>query len=198
MDVVEAIRTRRARRALQIKPVEDEKIEALIEAARLSASCFNNQPWRLVFVRGEEALAAVKGAMSKGNNWTSRSPLIIAVVCREADDCRLSDRRNYFMFDCGLAIGQLELRATELGLLAHPIAGYDPLKVKAALGIPEEYVVMTLVICGYLGGDEALLSDKQKGWERTRPERKPTGENIFMDKWGSSYPSRPEGSTPSI
>ena len=188
VDVVEAIRTRRARRALQIKPVEDEKVEALIEAARLSASCFNNQPWRLVFVRGEEALVGVKGAMSKGNEWTSRSPLIIAVACREQDDCRSSDRRNYFMFDCGLAVGQIELRATELGLLAHPIAGYDPLKVKAALGIPEEYVVMTLVMCGYLGGDEALLSEKQKGWERSRPERKPTGETMFLDKWGNSYP----------
>lgn len=190
MEVVEAIRTRRARRALQVKPVEDEKVEALIEAARLSASCFNNQPWRLIFVRGEEALKSVKGAMSRGNEWTSRSPLIIVVTCREEDDCKLSDRRNYFMFDCGLAIGQLELRATELGLLAHPIAGYDPLKVKAALGIPEAYVVMTLVICGYLGGDEALLSEKQKGWERSRPERKPLGENIFLDKWGSPYPAK--------
>jgi len=188
VEVVEAIRTRRARRALQVKPVEDEKVEALIEAARLSASCFNNQPWRLVFVRGEEALKSVKSAMSKGNEWTSRAPLIIVVACREEDDCKLSDRRNYFMFDCGLAIGQLELRATELGLLAHPIAGYDPLKVKAALGIPEGYVVMTLVICGYLGGDEALLSEKQKGWERARPDRKPAGENIFLDKWGSPYP----------
>lgn len=198
MEVVEAIRTRRARRALQIKPVEDEKVEALIEAARLSASCFNNQPWRLIFVRGEQALSAVKDAMSKGNVWTSRSPLIVVVVCKEEEDCRLSDRRNYFMFDCGLAIGQLELRATELGLLAHPIAGYDPLKVKAALGIPEEYIVMTLVICGYLGGDGALLSEKQKGWERTRPERKPMGETIFLDKWGNSYPSNREDATPKI
>lgn len=190
MEVVEAIRTRRARRALQIKPVEDEKVEALIEAAMLSASCFNNQPWRLVFVRGDQALNAVKGAMSRGNEWTSRAPLIIVVACREQDDCKLSDRRNYYMFDCGLAIGQVELRATELGLLAHPIAGYDPLKVKSALGIPEEYVVMTLVICGYLGGDEALLSEKQKGWERTRPERKPYGEVIFLDNWGNSYPKK--------
>ena len=188
MEVVEAIRTRRARRALQVEPVEDEKVEALIEAARLSASCFNNQPWRLVLVRGEQALNAVKGAMSKGNEWTSRAPLIIVVACREQDDCKSSDRRNYFMFDCGLAIGQVELRATELGLLAHPIAGYDPLKVKAVLGIPEEYVVMTLVICGYLGGDEELLSEKQKGWERARPERRPVGETIFLDMWGSPYP----------
>ncbi|MGQ9588166.1 MAG: nitroreductase family protein, partial [Thermoplasmata archaeon] len=51
MEVVEAIRTRRAKRAFQEKRIEDDKVEALIEAARLSASCFNNQPWSLVFVR---------------------------------------------------------------------------------------------------------------------------------------------------
>jgi len=188
MEVAEAIRTRRARRALQTRQIEDEKVEALVEAARLSASCFNNQPWRLTFVRNEPSLSAVKAAMSKGNEWTSRAPLIIAVAAREEDDCRLSDRRNYYLFDCGLAIGQLELAATELGLIAHPIAGYDPLKVKDALGIPPEYVVITLVICGYPGGDESLLSEKQKVSERTRPERKPLSENIFLDRWRSPYP----------
>jgi nitroreductase len=188
VDVVEAIHTRRARRALQTRPIEDEKVEALIEAARLAPSCNNFQPWRLVFVRGEEALAAVKAGMNKGNVWTTRSPLIIVVASKDEDDCMLSDRRNYFLFGCGLAIGQLVLRATELGLVAHPIAGYDPIKVRAALGIPEPYVIITTVICGYPGGGEDLLSDKQKEIEKTRPERKPVGENMFLDKWANPYP----------
>lgn len=188
MDVIEAIRTRRARRALQTRPIEDEKVDALIEAARLAPSCNNNQPWRLVFVRGEEALAAVKAGMNKGNVWTTRSPLIIVVAAKDEDDCMLSDRRNYFLFGCGLAIGQLMLRATELGLIAHPIAGYDPVKVRAAVGIPEPYVIITTVICGYPGGDDSLLSDKQKEIEKTRPERKPVGENVFLDKWANPYP----------
>lgn len=188
MDVIEAIRTRRARRALQTRPIEDEKVEALIEAARLAPSCNNNQPWRLVFVRGEEALAAVKAGMNKGNVWTTRSPLIIVVAAKDEDDCMLSDRRNYFLFGCGLAIGQLMLRATELGLIAHPIAGYDPVKVRAAVGIPEPYIIITTVICGYPGSDESLLSDKQKEIEKTRPERKPVGENVFLDKWANPYP----------
>jgi nitroreductase len=185
LEVLEAIRARRARRILSERPLEEDKVDALAEAARLSASCFNNQPWRLVFCMGKESLDAVKAAMSKGNSWTHKAPLIIAVCCRDKDDCQLSEKRNYFMFDCGLAIGQLELRATELGLIAHPIAGYDPLKVKQALGIPEEYVVMTLVNCGYPGTDDSLLSDKQKEAEKERPARKPVGENLFLDKWGA-------------
>ncbi|MGQ9588103.1 MAG: hypothetical protein ACUVT7_06975, partial [Thermoplasmata archaeon] len=104
-----------------------------------------------------------------------------------------SDRSNYTWMVCGRGRGPGERRATDLGFVAHPIAGYDPLKVKAALGIPDEYTVITLVNCGYPGGDESILSDKQKGWEKTRPERKPISENIFLDKWANPYPLRGPG-----
>ncbi len=187
MEVVEAIHARRAKRALQDKAVEDDKIDALVEAVRLSASCNNNQPWRIVVCKGKDALAAVKGALPKGNVWATRAPVIMVVSAKPVDDCQLPDRRDYFLFSSGLAIGQLELRATELGLVAHPIAGYDPLKAKEVLGIPEDYVVITFVIIGYPGGDNSLLSDKQKAIELARPERKPIGENFFVDKWGTPY-----------
>ncbi len=185
MDVSEAVDVRRARRVLSERMVEDETVRTLVRAVRMSASCFNNQPWRLVFCTGQESLEAVKGALAKGNVWATRSSMIVAVAANVQDDCHLSDERNYFLFDCGLAIGQLELQATELGLIAHPIAGFDPLKVKAVLGIPQGYTVITLVICGYPGTDDSLLSDKQKEAEIRRPERRPQGENIFLDRWGS-------------
>lgn len=184
MEVAEAIGKRRASRVLLSREIDDEAVATLVEAVRLSASCFNNQPWRLVICRSEESLAKVKESLPRGNAWATRAPMIIAVAAKEPDDCQLSDRRAYFLFDCGLGIGQLELRATELGLIAHPIAGYDPLKVKEALGIPDEYIVITLVICGYPGEDDSLLSDKQKEAERARPERKAESENIFADRWG--------------
>lgn len=184
MEVKEAIHRRRALRSLDVRPVEAEKIDALAEAARLSASCFNNQPWHFVFCTGSEALAAVRAALPKGNAWATRAPLVIAVSAKEDDDCQLSERRDYYLFDCGLAIGQLVLRATEMALVAHPIAGFDPAKVGAALGIPEGYVTITLIICGYHGPDDSLLSDKQKATEPVRPERRPASENFFSDRWG--------------
>ena len=52
LEVVEAIRTRRAKRAISDKQVEGEKIDSLVEAVSLSASCFNNQPWRIVVCKG--------------------------------------------------------------------------------------------------------------------------------------------------
>jgi nitroreductase len=187
VEVGEAIRTRRARRVLSDKPLESEKVDALVEAMRLSASCFNNQPWRVTLCMGSEALPAIKTALSKGNVWATRSPLIMVISAKPPEDCQLSDKRDYFLFSTGLAVGQMELRATELGLVCHPIAGYDPLKAKQILGIPEDYIVITFVIVGYPNTDSSLLSDKQKAGELARPERKPIGENFFLDKWGNPY-----------
>jgi nitroreductase len=186
LDVSEAIESRRARRVVSEKPIEKEKVDALVRAVRLSASCFNNQPWRLTICTGD-GIQAARECLSKGNVWASRSPLLIVVAARPPDDCQLSDKRDYFLFSTGLAIGQLELQATGLGLIAHPIAGYDPLKLKANLGIPEEYTVITVVVCGYPGADDSLLSDKQKVAEKERPERKPVEENFFLNRWGQGY-----------
>jgi nitroreductase len=184
MEVAEAIRRRRALRALDSRPIDDEILSALVNAVVLSASCFNNQPWNLVICSGEESLRGVRAALPKGNAWATRAPLIVVVASREEDDCQLSDRRNYNLFDCGLSIGQMLLQATELGLVAHPIAGYDPAKVREALGIPDDHVIITLVVCGFHGNDDTLLSDKQRVAEVARPSRKSVGENFHMDRWG--------------
>lgn len=119
-------------------------LERLIEAGHLAPSCFNNQPWRFVVAQGEK-LEAVKKALPGGNYWALRAPAIIAVASHADLDCQLSDNRNYFLFDCGLAVGFIVVQATQVGLVAHPIAGYDPLEVKKALGIPPDYVLITLV-----------------------------------------------------
>jgi len=187
MDVVDAIRARRARRAFDTRPVEAEKVRELIEAMRLAPSCNNNQPWRVVVCREENSLTKAKMALTKGNVYGTLAPLIFIVAARRDDDCHPSDNRDYFLFGCGLAVGQMLLRAVELDLIAHPLAGYDPLSHKREFGIPEEYVVIATIIIGYRGTDLTLLSDKQKAQEDVRPERKPIGENFFEGAWGVPF-----------
>lgn len=185
MEVREAILKRRARRVLNAdRQIGEEEMLSLAEAAMLSPSCFNNQPWRITFVSEESMLSQLKTALSKGNEWATAAPLILVVASKPEDDCVIGDRR-YFLFDCGLAIGLLVLKSTELGIIAHPIAGYNPEKAREVLGIPDEYTVITLVICAYPGEDNALLSEKQKQAEKERPPRKPRGELFFRDRWGS-------------
>lgn len=183
MDVSRAIQKRRAYRSLIPVEITDELIEDLAKHARLAPSCFNNQPWRFVFVRSPKMLERMHDALSSGNLWAHAASMIIAVFSKKEDDCIIRDR-IYHQFDCGLAAGFLILRATELGLVAHPIAGFSPKKTRAILGIPEEYKVTTLIIVGKHAADiSPVLSAKQKSWEKRRPRRKKIPDFVFIDSF---------------
>lgn len=186
MDVVDAIAVRRALRSFSGRPVEKGKVAALIEAMRLAPSCNNNQPWRVIVCR-HEGLHRMREALNRGNAWAATAPLILVLASKPSLDCRLNEGRDYYQFSCGLAVGQMLLRATELGLIAHPIAGYDSHKVREACGIPTDYVVVTMIICGYPGEDTSLLSEKQIVQQRARPDRLPRGEAFFGERWGEPY-----------
>ncbi len=181
MDVKEAIERRRAYRALEKIDITDEMLDELIRAAGLSASCFNNQPWNFVFVRDPGMLEKMKAVMSKGNEWIHRSSMIAAVFSRNEDDCDIKGR-EYHLFDTGQATAYMQLRATELGLVAHPIAGYSEKKTKEVLGIPDEYTVITLVIFGkHSDQPEKLLEGDTLKVEGKRPDRKPVEEFVHLD-----------------
>ena len=166
--VKDVIEKRRAYRMISDLKIEKGMIKLLVNAARLAPSCFNNQPWHYIIVTSEEALEKVKEALPDTNDWATPSPLIFAVAAKPKDSCQIGDR-DYYLFDCGLSVSQLVLQATSLGLVAHPIAGYNQRKVKEALAIPEEYILITLVICGHRGKDDSLLSEKQLDIEDERP-----------------------------
>jgi nitroreductase len=182
MNVKDAIEARRAYRALGPVDVSDEVVTELAETARLAPSCFNNQPWRFVFVREASQMAKMREAMSKGNEWTFRASMYVAVFARKEDDCVIKDR-EYYLFDTGIAVGHMVLRATEIGLVAHPIAGYSPAKVREALGIPAEYQVITIINFGRKVGDTSGLSEGQLEAEAKRPEREPVGKFAFMERF---------------
>lgn len=184
MDVHQAIQKRRAYRSLSPVEITDDLIEDLAGHARLAPSCFNNQPWRFVFVRGAETLKKMHSALSSGNVWAHAASLIVVVFSKPEDDCVIRDR-IYHQFDCGLAAGFLVLRATEMGLVAHPIAGFSPKKTREILNIPEDYQVITLVIVGKHSDEiSPVLSDDQAAAEKKRPERKQLSEFVFIDMFG--------------
>lgn len=182
MQILNAIETRRAKRALSEEKIPREVVERLLTAACYAPSCFNNQSWRLLVAESDTALAAVRQALSSGNYWMKKAPVVVVVATRPDLDCQLSDRRDYTLFDCGLAVENLMLQAFHEGLLAHAIAGFDPLKVKAVFSIPEDYIVITLVAVGYPGG-ENQLSDKHRELEHSPRDRKPSSEVICFNTW---------------
>jgi len=183
MNVHEAINTRRAYRSLDPVQITEEVITDLAQSARLFCSCFNNQPWRYVFVHDEEMLKSMHTALSQGNEWAQTGSMIIAVFSKPDLDCVIKDRR-YYLFDTGMATAALILRATELGLVAHPIAGFSPKKVRDILNIPDEYNIITLVIIGRKSDElNPLLSEKQRLAEPSRPERLPLDRFMYVNTY---------------
>jgi nitroreductase len=181
--LVSEIDQRRAKRALSEKKIPDEIIGRIMIAATYAPSCFNNQSWRFLVVMEDEALKKVHEALSGGNYWVKKAPLVVVVATKPDLDCQLNDRRDYALFDCGLATENLMLQAFKEGLYAHAIAGFEPLKVKEEFGIPDPYIVITLVAVGY-PGDESFLSEKHKELEHSPRTRKPDSEVVCYNAWG--------------
>jgi len=183
MDVKKAIQTRRAYRSLVQVEITKELINDLAECIQLTASCFNNQPWRYIFVYDKEVLEKMHEVLTSGNEWAKKASMIIVVLGKKEDDCIIYDR-IYYKFDIGMATGALILRATELGLVAHPIAGYSPKKTRAVLGIPEDIDVITLVIVGkHSDKIDPILSEKQIQDEKERPKRKDIDEFVYINRY---------------
>lgn len=183
MDVKEAINKRRAYRSLRPVTITEGMVEDLARCAGLSCSCFNNQPWRFVFVFDKEKLKELFSALSRGNKWAYNASMIIAVFSRKDYDCVVNER-EYYLFDTGISVGMIILRATELGLVAHPIAGFNEEKTSEILNIPADMRVITLIIVGKHSKEiKPELSEKQAEIERERPERKDLHEFV----WFNSY-----------
>lgn len=183
MNVNEAIMARRAYRSLAPADISKELTEDLAFHASLAPSCFNNQPWRFVFVWDKNTLEQMKSAFSKGNEWCYSDSMIVAVCSKKEDDCVIHDR-EYYLFDSGMATAFLILRATELGLVAHPIAGYSPKKTREVLGIPEQYHVITLINVGLKSATlNPVLSEKQVHDETERPVRKTFDQFACHNRW---------------
>ncbi len=172
MDFSTLAEERRAYRSLEKCQINDDLVEDLANTLKLSPSCFNNQPWNFVFVYDQDKLMEMHDALAKGNEWARKGSMIVAVFAKKESDCNIKIR-EYFLFDTGMATAYLILRATELGLVAHPIAGYNHKKVREILNIPEGNIVIALVIIGKRSNElNPELSDRQIKDEKRRPPRK--------------------------
>ncbi|MCK5260650.1 MAG: nitroreductase family protein [Thermoplasmatales archaeon] len=136
-----------------------------------------------MFVYDPKVLKEMHEALSPGNEWANDASMIIVVFSKKEDDCVIRDR-EYYLFDTGMATGSLILRATELGLVAHPIAGYSPKKIREILGISDDHNVVTLVIVGkHSEKISPILSDKQAEAENKRPERIPLDKFVYINMY---------------
>lgn len=194
MEFHKILAARRSRRAFADRPVEPEKIERMIEAARWSPSSDNRQPWRFVVVeKGAPTRPALEEALSRGNAWAKKAPVLVVGGARK-EDGSIVESREYYLHDTGLAVMSLLYRGVDQGLLVHPMAGWKDAPLKSALFLPDDFRPIAVVAVGYPGRHEDLDEETRKKDERPRV-RKEIGEIAFLGSFGEPFrgtlPSRP-------
>ncbi len=177
---------RRSVVAFDSRPIEDEKLQALIEAARWAPSSSNRQPWRITLVRDGESREALNAALSAGNQqWAPNAPLLV-VFATAAPDPERPGQLAKLMLDVGFAGQNMMLEAIHQGLSVHPVGGWDEGKVKTALGIPDDNAVAFVLVVGY-GGDADDLPEDVRPKETRDRVRNAVGENFFDGKFGVAW-----------
>ncbi len=147
MDVLEAIRTRRSIRSYLPRPVEEDKLAQILEAARLAPSANNRQDWKFIVVRES---ARRKKLVEPCNNqaFIADAPVVI-VAC--TTDAKRTMRSGYqcAAVDVTIAVDHLTLVATALGLGTCWIGAFEAKKVAAALDLPPDVVPVHILPLGY-------------------------------------------------
>ncbi len=177
-------------RAFSEQPVGPDMLLTLLEAARWAPSSSNEQPWRFVVATKQEPADydRLLACLLEGNRkWAYRAPVLMLSVSRM--DFEEDGRPNRHAFhDVGLATENLLLQATALGLVVHPMAGFDIEKARADLKIPSGYEPAAMMAVGY-PGELSVLPDYLQQRELKPRERKPLTEIAFSGQWGHSLPS---------
>jgi nitroreductase len=176
------LNTRSAYRAISPRTVEAEKLTALLEAAQLSASCYNYQPWRYLVLNEAQALEKGRKALVDANYWARSAPVLIIGFSRKDLDCHPTDGREYFLFDLGMATQNILLQASELDLVARPMAGFRPEVIREEFRIPIEWTILVMIAIGY-EGDLATLEERHQKLSLAQRTRNPLEKNFFFNEF---------------
>jgi len=186
----ELMRRRWSTRAFEAgRRVEREKLLTLLEAARWAPSCFNDQPRHFLVFDGSDqgVLDKARACLTPGNAWALEAPVLMLSVARETFEKNGKPNR-WAQHDVGLATENLLLEAIELGLAAHPMAGYDAELARSEFKIPGGYTPIAMIAIGYpYRGKLEDLDEKLRGKELAPRERKEIREIAFNGTWDRSF-----------
>lgn len=173
MNVMEAIKARYSVRSYQEKEVEEEKLLAILEAARMAPSASNRQEWRFIIVKDKTTREKLMEA-AKGQQFVAQAPIIIA-CCAVTNNHVMSCGQLCYPIDVSIAIDHMTLKAAEEGLGTCWIGAFFEDKAKKILGIPEtpEVRLVELLTLGY--PDDTIKPKKRLSLDKI----------IMYEKWVS-------------
>lgn len=184
MDTLEAIRTRRSVRSFSDRPVEPEKLRAVLEAARMAPSWANMQCWRFVVVEEPsmkekiselsyvESFFAPRGYKTNPSQKALAEAPVVIVACGVPTDSGDLRSQEYYLTDLGIATENIMLAAHAVGLGTVFVGVFDEGNLGYLLNIPPEVRIVGLFPLGY-----------PREEPKAGPPRKPLDEIVFYGKW---------------
>ena len=156
--VLNIIKERFSVRKYADKPIEEEKLDLILESARLAPSASNFQPWHFYVVKNKEKINALSKDMPLGsrvviNSFIAQAPVVIVATAGPGSlltriACYIVNKKWYYI-DVAIALEHMVLTAWELGIGSCWIGWFDEKKVKKLLDIPGGEEIIDMLTLGY-------------------------------------------------
>jgi len=158
MEFSEVIKRRYSVRAYQAKPVEEDKLQKVLEAARLAPTAANRQPFLLIVIHTKGRESELKRIY--GRDWFCQAPIVICACAVTSEAWTRMDGKNYGTVDATIALDHLILAAADLGLGTCWVAAFNPAAVKEILRLPADIEPVAFTPLGYPADEPGLKKRK--------------------------------------
>jgi nitroreductase len=188
MEFFEVIARRHSVRTYRPDPPPEELILQCLEAARTAPSWRNGQCWRFVVVQERKAIEQLAAQRIYGypiNSWLTSAPAVV-VACADPRESGRHGDLPYWAVDTAIAMENLVLAATAVGLGTCWVAGFDEEAIRRLLGIPDPNRVVAYTPLGYPADRESLMGRTVKTIARSH-SRKPLARMVFRGRWGGQW-----------
>lgn len=181
--VLSEIENRKSIRAFTNKPIEQDQVNSLFEAARWSFSSSNEQAWTYIYATKDQPLwNDLYSCLAEANQeWCQYAPMLILTLAKKQTSKDRPYRHN--LHDVGASSMLMALQAVSMGFQVHPMAGFDGEKARITFNIPDRFETVTMIAVGYASDDVSHLKDYQQKSEKERGERFVQSEFVLNKKF---------------
>ena len=176
MDFTAVLKTRRSVRAYADKPIPDDVLGRVLEAARLAPSACNFQPWRFIVVKD----AATRSQLAKqahSQQFVAKAPVVIVCCGKRYPQKYNWIGGNLYLVDLGIAIEHMALAARNEGLGTCWIGAFQDQPIKKLLNIPADHDVVMMLPVGYPVSEDQFSATT---------ERLSLDQIVFNEQFGKS------------
>ncbi len=180
------IRQRWSPVAFSSRPIPQETLGSLFEAARWAASSYGEQPWCFCVATQDQPteFAALLSCLVDTNQAWAKHAYALAISCAQLQLVRNQKPNRHAYHDVGLATANLVLQGQSQGLYCHMMGGFDPAKARTTLGIPDTHEPVAAIAIGYPAEDLGTFPQDLQQRNLAPRVRKPLTDQVFTGRWG--------------